>query len=134
VRLMDEQGGPMEKLIAKLDPADVKILLELMRMSKGVEVSTHSQSVKLDLPPVDLKLDGPAAYLSWSRQIKGALVGRNLEGFLTGENEEPKQDTVGWNEWNTTHMLLYIWLLNSMVALIAVTVDDIQSVKDIWLS
>jgi Zinc knuckle len=31
----------------------------------------------------------------------------------------------------TTHMLLYTWLLNSMVPSIAVTVDDIQSVKDI---
>jgi hypothetical protein len=31
VRLMDEQGGPMEKLIAKLDPADVKTLFEFMR-------------------------------------------------------------------------------------------------------
>jgi hypothetical protein len=41
VRLMDEQGWPMEKLIAKLDPADVKTLFELMRMSKGTEVSTH---------------------------------------------------------------------------------------------
>jgi hypothetical protein len=29
-------------------------------------------------------------------------------------------------------MLLYTWLLNSMVAPIAVTVDGIQSVKDIW--
>jgi hypothetical protein len=128
---MDEQGGPMEKLIAKLDPADVKTLFELMRMSKEAEVSMYPQSVKLDLPPIDLKLDGPTTYLSWSRRIKGALAGRTLEGFLTGENEEPKQDTIGWNEWKTTHMLLYIWLLNSMVALIAVTVDGIQSVKDI---
>jgi hypothetical protein len=90
VKLMDEQGGPMEKLIAKLDPADVKTLFELMRMSKGAEVSTHPQSVKLDLPPVDLKLDGPATYLSWSRRIKCALAWRNLEGFLTRENDEPK--------------------------------------------
>jgi hypothetical protein len=38
---MDEQGGSMEKLIAKLDPTDVKTLFELMRMSKGAKVSTH---------------------------------------------------------------------------------------------
>jgi hypothetical protein len=30
------------------------------------------------------------------------------------------------------HTLLYTWLLNSMVPSIANTVDDIQSVKDIW--
>jgi hypothetical protein len=64
MRLMDEQGGPIEKLIAKLDPEDVKTLFELMRMSKGTEVYTHPQLVKLDLPPVDLKFDGPATYLS----------------------------------------------------------------------
>jgi hypothetical protein len=87
---MDEQDGSMEKLIAKLDLADVKTLFELMRMSKGAEVSMHPQSVKLDLPPVDLKLDEPATYLSWSRRIKGALARRNLEGFLIGEEEEPK--------------------------------------------
>jgi hypothetical protein len=122
----------MEKLIAKLDLTNVRTLFELMRMSKRAEVLTHPQLVKLDFPPVDLKLDGPVTYLSWSRWIKGALAGRNLEEFLTGENEEPKQDTVGWNEWKTTHMLLYTWLLNSMVPSIAVTVDGIQSVKDIW--
>jgi hypothetical protein len=132
VRLMDEQDGPIEKLIAKLDLVDVKTLFELMRMSKGAEVSTHPQSVKLDLPPVDLKFDGPATYLSWSRRIKGALAGRNLKGFLTGENKEPKQDTIRWNKWKTTHMLFYNWLLNSMVAPIIVTMDVIQSVKDIW--
>jgi hypothetical protein len=50
-----------------------------MRMSKGAEVSTHPQLVKLDLPPTDLKLDKSATYLSWLRRIKGALAGRNLE-------------------------------------------------------
>jgi hypothetical protein len=79
----------MEKFIAKLDSTDVKTLFELMRTLKETEVSMHSQSVKLDLSPADLKLDGPATYLSWSRKIKGALVGRNLEEFLTGE-EQPK--------------------------------------------
>jgi hypothetical protein len=92
VELMGEQGSSTEKLIAKLDLANVKILFELMRMSKGVEVSTHPQPVKLDLQPVNLKLDGPTTYLSWSHPIKGALEGRNLKGFLIGE-EEQRQDT-----------------------------------------
>jgi hypothetical protein len=83
VVLMDEQGESMKKLIAKLDPVDVKTLFELMRMLKGVVVLTHPQPVKLDLPPVNLKLDGLVTYLSWSRRIKGALVGKNMEGFLT---------------------------------------------------
>jgi hypothetical protein len=37
VGLMCEQGGSMEKIIAKLDLVDVKTLFELMRMSKGTE-------------------------------------------------------------------------------------------------
>jgi gag-polypeptide of LTR copia-type len=78
-----------------LDLEDVETLLELMRMSKGAKVSIHPQLVKLDLPFVDLKLDGLTTYLSWSRRVKGALVGRNLEGFLMGEEEEPRQDTAG---------------------------------------
>jgi hypothetical protein len=41
---MEEQAGPMEKFIAKLDPDDMKILFELMRISKGAEVShIHNQ-------------------------------------------------------------------------------------------
>jgi lipid-binding SYLF domain-containing protein len=97
IGLMGEQGGSMEKLITKLNLVDVKTLFEFMRLSKGAEVSTHPQPVKLDLLLVDLKLDGPATYLSWSCRIKGFLAGRNLEGFLTGE-EEPRQDTARWNE------------------------------------
>jgi hypothetical protein len=62
--------------------------------------------VKLELLPADLKLDGLATYLNWSYRITGALVERNMEGFLTGE-EEPRQDTAGWNKWKTTYILLY---------------------------
>jgi hypothetical protein len=101
---MEVQGGLMEKLIAKLDPEDVGTLLELMRISKRAEVSTHPQSVKLDLPLVDLKLNGPVTYLSWSRRIKNALARRNMEGFLMGK--ESRRDTAGWNEQKTTHILL----------------------------
>lgn len=84
----------MEKLIEKLDPKDVKTLIKLMR---GADVSTHPQSIKLDLPPMDLKLEGPTTYLSWSCRIIGALAGRNLEGYLIGEKVEPGKDTDEWN-------------------------------------
>lgn len=118
----------MEKLIEKLDPEDVKTLIKLMR---GADVSTHAQSIKMDLPPVDLKLKGPTTYLSWSCRIMGALAGRNLERYLTGEKVEQGKDTDEWNGWKTTHMLLYTWLLNSMIPSIAITVAGIQSVRDI---
>jgi hypothetical protein len=106
VGLMEAQGGPMEKLIAKLDPEDVRMLFELTRMSKGAEVSTHSQPVKLDLPPMDLKFDGLATYLSCSRRFKSALAGRNLEGFLMGEAES--RHCLVERVEDHTHIVVYI--------------------------
>jgi hypothetical protein len=57
---------------------------------------------------------------------------KKLGGISDRRKEEPRQDTAEWNEWKTTHMLLYTWLLNSIVPSIANTVDGIQSVKNIW--
>jgi gag-polypeptide of LTR copia-type len=41
--------------------------------------------VKLDLQYVEIKLDGPTTYLSWSRRIRRALEGKNLYGNTTCE-------------------------------------------------
>jgi hypothetical protein len=39
----------------------------LIRFMKASEISTLAQPpLKLDLPPVDIKLDEPETYLSWS--------------------------------------------------------------------
>lgn len=51
----------------------MKTLLELMKMSKG-EGSTCSQPMNVDFLPVDLKLEGLATYLSWSRRFKGDSI------------------------------------------------------------
>ena len=64
---------------------------------------------RLELLPVELKLDEPTTYLSWSRWIIDGLAGRSLDGYLTGEEKEPPV------------------LLNSMVPSIITTV----SVKEI---
>jgi hypothetical protein len=75
--------------------------MKLMKLSvtKGEgSGSTHSQTMKLDLPPVDLKLNGPATYLSWSRRIETALVGKILDGYLTGAKAEPVGDNVEEDE------------------------------------
>lgn len=126
----------MDKVLAKLDPAEVQTLLEFMRKAEGSTSATvqgSQQPPRLELLPVDLKLDGPATYLSWSRRVMGALAGRGLDGYLSGEVKEPadsKSDE--WKVWRTTHMSLYTWLLNSMTPAIATTVDGIMSVKDIW--
>lgn len=50
---------------------------------------------------------------------------------MTQDNVKLRQNTTRWNEWKITHMLLYTWFLNSMVLPIVVTVDDIESMKDI---
>jgi gag-polypeptide of LTR copia-type len=34
---------------------------------------------------VEIKLDGSATYLSWSRRVRRALEGKNLDGYITGE-------------------------------------------------
>ncbi|XP_020263960.1 uncharacterized protein LOC109839912 isoform X2 [Asparagus officinalis] len=120
----------MEEIIKKLNPADVSTLMQLMRLSAG-ESATRPLA-KLELPPIDLKLDGPATYLSWSRRVRYTLAGWNLEGYLTGEKAEPAEGAAGRDEWKSTHMLVYIWLLNSLVQSIAATVDGIGKVTDVW--
>jgi hypothetical protein len=109
----------------------------LVGLIQGASISTRATNfasaqvqVKLDLPLMDLKLDGPATYLSWSRQIEASLVRKRLEGYLTGA--EPGSDSAQADEWRTTHTQLFTWLLNSMVPSIASLVDDIQMVRNIW--
>ncbi|XP_020240779.1 uncharacterized protein LOC109819453 [Asparagus officinalis] len=119
----------MEEIIKKLNPAEVSTLMKLMKLSAGESATKPSK--KLELPTIDLKLDGPNTYLSWSRRVRYILAGRNLEGYLTGEVTEP-EDSERRDEWKSTHMLVYIWLLNSLVPTIAATVDGIEKVKDVW--
>jgi hypothetical protein len=83
----DSVGGKGLELPGKIDPEVLKVLVGLIQgtsISTRTTASTSTQvQVKLDLPPIDLKLDGPAIYLSWSRRIETALVGKRLEGYLT---------------------------------------------------
>ena len=122
----------MEEIIKKLDPTEVRTLMKLSATRGEGSGSTYPQSVKLDLPHVDLKLDGPATYLSWSRRVEAALVGRRLDGYLSGVKAEPRSDSAEADEWRTTHALLYTWLLNSMIPNVASSVDGIRKVEDIW--
>jgi hypothetical protein len=59
----------MEEIIKKLSAAEVKALMELMKLSatKGDgsgSVHSHNYEVRSTLPHVDLKFDGPTTYLS----------------------------------------------------------------------
>ncbi|XP_020266984.1 uncharacterized protein LOC109842530 [Asparagus officinalis] len=129
---MTETGkNPMEGIIKKLNPEEISTLMQLMKLSAG-ESSRKPQPKKVELPPIDIKLDGPATYLSWSRRVKYTIAGRSLEGYLKGEKIEPAEDSAGRDEWKSTHMLVYIWLLNSVVQPIAATVDVLGRVHDVW--
>jgi hypothetical protein len=53
----------MDIIFKKLDEEEMKTLIRFMKASK---TSTSAQPpMKLDLPSVDIKLDGPGTYLSW---------------------------------------------------------------------
>jgi hypothetical protein len=96
----------MEEIIKKLSAVEVKTLMKLMKLSAMIGEglgSAHSQTMKLGLPPVDLKLDEPVMYLSWSRRIEAALVGKRLDRYLIGVKAEPMGDNVEEDEWKTTH-------------------------------
>ena len=94
---------------------------------------TRTQSPpRINLFPVDFKLDGPATYLSWLHRITGALARRGLDGDLIGEEKEPPVEMSSEAKaWKAIHMSLYTWLLNSMVPSIATTVGGIQNVNGI---
>ena len=126
----------MDDVFSKLNEDEVKTLVKYMKQAEIVAsggVTGMQPPPRLELLPVEFKLDGPATYLSWSRRIIGALAGRSLDGYLTGEEKEPPIKTSNeWKAWRATHMSLYTWLLNSMIPSIATTVDGILSVKEIW--
>ena len=63
--------------------------------------------MKLELQSVEIKLDGPATYLSWSRRVKRALEGKNLDGYITGEMVVPEKDSAGYSEWRSMNSLLH---------------------------
>ncbi|XP_020271633.1 uncharacterized protein LOC109846798 [Asparagus officinalis] len=121
----------MEEIIKKLNSQEISTLMQLMRLSAG-ESSTKPPPKKVELPPIDVKLDGPTTYLYWSRRVRYTLAGRSLEGYPTGEKTEPVEGSAGIDEWKSTHMLVYIWLQNFVIQPIAATVDGLGRVQDVW--
>ena len=125
----------MDEVFSKLNKDEVKTLVKYIKQSEIVAsggVTGTQPPPRLELIPVDFKLDVPATYMSWSRRITGALAGRGLDGFLIGEETKPLiKMSSKWKPRRATHISLYAWLLNSMVPSIATTVDGIQNVKDI---
>ena len=86
----------MGEVLSRLNEDEVKTLVKYIKQAEIVAIGGMMGTqppTRLELLPVDLKLDGPATYLSWSRQIMGALAGRDFDGYLTGEEKEPPVNT-----------------------------------------
>ena len=68
-------------------------LVELLTAKKD-EVPSSSKEIdmvqKLELMPVDIKLEGMKNYLAWSRRALLQLQLKKLEGFINGKITKPK--------------------------------------------
>ena len=131
---MAEEGSgkgknPMEEVLGKLTTSEISMLMRAFSVAASESAPRPVQRV--ELPPVDTKLDGPASYLSWSRRVKYTLAGNDLEGYLMGDKVEPTEGTPCRAKWKFTHMTVYIWLLTSMASSIMSTVDGIKLVRDV---
>jgi hypothetical protein len=115
--------------MAKLSATELQMLMRAF--SVAASESTPRPVQRIDLPLLDRKLDGPTSYLSWSRRVRYTLEGKDLEGYLTGDKREPAEGSPERAEWKSTHMTIYMWLLNSLISSIASTVDGIDRVKDV---
>jgi hypothetical protein len=56
--------------------------------------STPRPVQRIDLSLLDRKLDGSASYLSWSHRVRYTLEGKDLEGYLTGDKNEPAEGSL----------------------------------------
>jgi hypothetical protein len=120
----------MKEAFAKLSGDEIAVFMRAFSAASSVNAPKPALAPvpRVELPPIDVKLDGPASYLSCSHRVRYTLVGRRLEGYLTGAITEPDEGTPAWEEWRSTHMLVY-WLLSSMTPPIAANVDGIDDVR-----
>ena len=117
-------GKLVELLTAKKDEAP----------SSSKEIVSRVEAVqKLELMPIDIKLEGVKNYLAWSRRALLLLKAKKLEGFVNGEMAEPKDKASDeWKSWDATNSLVAAWLLSSMSPTIAGSVDTIATASGIW--
>ena len=123
--MADNQG--IEQVLGKL--------VELLTVKKE-EVSSSNKDIgmaqKIELTPVDIKLEGMKNYLAWSRRALVELQSKRLEGYVNGEVTEPKDKLSSeWKNWNATNALVVTWLFHSMTPTIASSVDTITSTANI---
>jgi hypothetical protein len=88
---------------------------------------------KIDLMPNEIKLEGVGNYLSWSRRALLILKTKNLEGYVFGQGSEPvDKESSEWKKWSTTNSAVMAWLFNSLVPLIAASVEALSTAEEVW--
>ncbi|XP_063945111.1 uncharacterized protein LOC135151238 [Daucus carota subsp. sativus] len=112
-----------------------------MFASKGEGTSSHEvisrtesmQSQRLELFPIEQKLEGVKNYLSWSRRVKLILEAKDLEHYIEESCQEPTDKTsAAWKVWKTSNSLVVAWMTGSLSPPIAGMVEGIRSAAEIW--
>ncbi|KAM3194400.1 hypothetical protein ACQJBY_070840 [Aegilops geniculata] len=88
---------------------------------------------KLEMSPLDMKLEGATNYLSWSRRALLAVEQKELDGHLLGAVDEPGDKTTAEGKrWKVINSVLVGWLLNSVVPPIGRSVEGLSTSAEIW--
>ena len=91
-----KDSNPMKEALEKLSGDEIAMLMRAFSFASSDR--TPAPAPRVELPPINVKLDGPASYLSWSCRVRYTLVGRKLEGYLTGAITEPAEGTPARDE------------------------------------
>jgi hypothetical protein len=82
---------------------------------------------------IDLKLEGAANYMSWSRRMRLDVEQKDLGGYLLGTVGEPGDKTSAeGKKWKTINSLLIGWLLISVVPSLGRSVEGLSTAAEIW--
>ena len=101
--------------------------------NSGAIVSRQEVAQKIELSPMDMKLEGAANCLSWSRRALLVVVQKELDGHLLGTVDEPRDKTsVEGKRWKVINSILIGWLLNSVVPSIGRSVEGLSTSAEIW--
>ncbi|KAK6131035.1 hypothetical protein DH2020_035223 [Rehmannia glutinosa] len=104
--------------------------------------STSSQALQPLSQLITVKLN-EGNYLLWKQQITAAVKGYGLEGFLTGEKQEPEKflpessTTTGiinpeYVNWIRQDQLIASWLLSSLSENLLADIVGLSTTREIW--
>ncbi|WVZ66156.1 hypothetical protein U9M48_015422 [Paspalum notatum var. saurae] len=125
-------GGSVTK--SEMRNEMMSMLQELIGMGMlGFNTGASSSSLKLELMPNDVKLEGSKNYLSWARRVNVLLSAKGVENYLEEDCVEPENKlSTEWRVWHTTNSTVVAWLMASMSPSIAKMVESMRSAAKIW--